>query len=107
MLPTRSPPTRWTRRRKYLILLPHNAAIATITMMSVDQNLTYGPFNNVERRSEVPTSFGHQSGKQKRRGPINSRSYTIRTRQMAAAARILALVAASLSFTWERKTIHD
>jgi hypothetical protein len=33
---------KWARRRDYLILVPHNTIIATITTKLVDQTLSYG-----------------------------------------------------------------
>jgi hypothetical protein len=53
-LPVRLPPTRWTRRREYLILVPHNAAIATIATIPIDKTLILGTFCSAERKSEVP-----------------------------------------------------
>jgi hypothetical protein len=40
-------------RHAYLILVLHNAAIATITSLPVGHTLTYGAYYNSERGSEV------------------------------------------------------
>jgi hypothetical protein len=65
-----------------------NASIATITLLSVDQTLTYGPYYNAKRRFEVATPSYRQSSKKRRRGPIDSRSKMVKTGKMTAEDRV-------------------
>jgi hypothetical protein len=51
----RLPPPRWTRRREYLILDSHNATIATIATIPIEQTLILRTFCSAELKSEVPT----------------------------------------------------
>jgi hypothetical protein len=69
---TISSPTRWKRKRIYLILVKHIIVVAIITILPINQTLNLGTFFNNERRSEVPILSRRRSGKQKRWGPIDS-----------------------------------